>query len=78
MNQTTELNMLMEQAHRAIVNLKTKKIAENSDVFSLGAQLLYYGQKLTEISDYKLEPASLETRVLLTKITQLLEMETIS
>lgn len=50
---------------------------ENAQLFATGAQLLYLGQALTEASGYKLEPASPETRLILSRVVSLLEMITI-
>lgn len=50
----------------------------NDEVFAIGAQLLYIGQALTEASGFKLEPATLEGRAVVSKIVALLEMHTIN
>lgn len=50
---------------------------ENEQLFATGAQLLYLGQALTEASGYKLEPASPETRLILSRVVSLLEMITL-
>lgn len=48
------------------------------EVFAIGAQLLYIGQALTEASGFKLEPATIEGRALVSKIVAFLEMHTIN
>lgn len=53
------------------------QLQENS-VFALGAQLMHIGQCLTELSGYKLEPATFEGKKVLSDIVRLLEMPTIS
>lgn len=48
------------------------------DAFALGAQLMYFGQKLTTESGFPLEPATIEAKVLLAKIVDLVSMPTIN
>jgi hypothetical protein len=51
---------------------------DSATTFALGAQLLYFGQMLTELSNFKLEPATLEGRQIISKIVELAEMKTIT
>lgn len=50
---------------------------QDSSVFALGAQLMHIGQCLTQISGFKLEPPTLESRKTLSEIVRYLEMPTI-
>lgn len=50
---------------------------QDSSVFALGAQLMHVGQCLTQISGYKLEPPTVESRKTLSEIVRYLEMPTI-
>jgi hypothetical protein len=50
---------------------------DSATTFALGAQLLYFGQMLTELSNFKLEPATLEGRQIISKIVELVELKTI-
>lgn len=71
-----------------LVGLITKKLRDynigsnasqlrQDTIFGLGAQMLYVGQALTELSGFKLEPASMEGKLIVSKIVELKEMGTI-
>jgi hypothetical protein len=75
---------LAEYVEHASLILREYKQATNvhqlqeESVFALGAQLMHIGQCLTSISGFKLEPPTLESRIVLTEIVRYLEMPTIS
>jgi hypothetical protein len=60
------------------VNSANYTLVNEPELFALGAQLLYVGQALTELSNFRLEPASIEGKVIVSKIVELLEMKTIT
>lgn len=70
-----ELASTLIKEHKQSSNLH--QLQENT-VFALGAQLMHVGQCLTELSGYKLEPPTLESKMVLSEIVRLLEMPTIS
>lgn len=63
------LNTCIKESNRVVMEFCSKQVVSNSDIFSLGAQLLYFGQRLTEISEYKLTPGSQEAKDILAQIT---------
>lgn len=58
-------------------NLSGASKFNDGEIFALGAQLLYLGQSLTELSNFKLEPATVESREILAKIVEGLNTNTI-
>jgi hypothetical protein len=60
------------------VNSANFTLVNEQELFALGAQLLYVGQALTELSQFKLEPSSIEGKVIVSKIVELIEMKTIN
>jgi hypothetical protein len=82
MNQETarqiELNAQLISIQIAKYNALGQQKIDAATTFALGAQLLYFGQVLTELSNFKLEPATLEGRSIISKIVELAEMKTIT
>ncbi len=81
-NKDLAVSNAIEFIKRAINEYEAKKEINSNDVtkedaFSLGAQIMFIGQQITSISDFKLEPASIEGKVVLHEITKLFEMPTI-
>lgn len=78
-----------QQELEMLVGLITKQLRDynvssnltqlkQDSIFALGAQMLYVGQALTELSGFKLEPASQDGRLIVSKIVALLEIATIN
>jgi hypothetical protein len=71
-----ELTFCLNQTKAALANFGTKQIVNDKDVFSLGAQLLYLGQRLTEITEFPLKPASNEAQMVLNELAEKIKSRT--
>lgn len=62
------LTTFVKESNRVVTDFSSKQIVSNRDIFSLGAQLMFFGQQLTEISEYKLSPGNTEAAQILAEI----------
>jgi len=72
-----ELAQEVSRIENALFNFRNKPEHHAEDSFALGAQIMYLGQRLTDLSGHTLNPVTTEGKVLLHNIVKLLEMPTI-